>query len=155
LRDAQILRGGVRGPEGSAKGPRFAGSFSVIDGVLNADAIPALERLAQFAGARHRLIANNIANLDTPGFRPMDLSVSDFQEQLAEVVEDRRAGRKPGPIELQPEPKGDNILFHDGNDRDLDRTMQDLVENFLTFRVANELLRSRFESINIAIRERV
>ncbi|MHC4709331.1 MAG: flagellar basal body rod protein FlgB, partial [Planctomycetota bacterium] len=58
----------------------------MIDGVLNADALPALESLAKFAGARHRLIANNIANLDTPGFRPMDLSVSDFQKQLAETV---------------------------------------------------------------------
>lgn len=127
----------------------------MIDGVINADAIPALEKLAQFAGARHRLIVNNIANFDTPGFRPMDLSVSDFQEQLAETIRDHRAGRTPKPIELEPKPKGDNILFHDGNDRDLDRTMQDLVENFLTFRVATELLRSRFESINTAIRERV
>jgi flagellar basal-body rod protein FlgB len=155
LRDAQILRGGIRGADGSAKGPRFAGRSFVIDGVLNAEAIPTLERLAQFAGARHRLIANNIANLDTPGYRPVDLSVSHFQKQLAEAVEDRRAGLKPGPIELQPEPRADNILFHDGNDRDLDRTMQDLVENFLTFRVANELMRSRFELINTAIRERV
>jgi flagellar basal-body rod protein FlgB len=155
LRDAQILRGGFRGPIGSAQGPRFAGSFFVIDGVLNADALPVLERLAQFAGTRHRLITHNIANLDTPGYRPVDLSVSDFQKQLAETVEDRRAGRTPAPLELEPKPKGDNILFHDGNDRDLDRTMQDLVENFLTFRVANELLRSRFESINVAIRERV
>ena len=85
----------------------------------------------------------------------MDLSVSDFQKQLAEVVEDRRAGRTPAPAEHEAGAKGENILFHDRNDRDLDRTMQDLVENFLTFRVANELLRSRFESINVAIRERV
>ena len=127
----------------------------MIDGVLNADALPVLERLARFAGARHRLIAHNIANLDTPGYRPVDLSVSDFQKQLAEFVADRRAGREPQPIELEPEPKGDNILFHDGNDRDLERTMQDLVENFLTFRMANELMRSRFELINTAIRERI
>ncbi len=127
----------------------------MIDGVLNSEAIPVLERLAQFAGQRHRLIVDNIANLDTPGYRPVDLSVSDFQKQLAEAVEDRRAGRKPGPIELQLEPKGDNILFHDGNDRDLERTMQDLAENFLTFRVANDLMRNRFDLINTAIRERI
>ena len=127
----------------------------MIDGVTNADAIPVLERLVQFAGRRHRLIVHNIANLDTPGYRPVDLSVGDFQKQLAEAVDERRAGRKPAPIELQPEPKAANILFHDGNDRDLERTMQDLVENFLTFRVANELMRSRFDLINAAIRERI
>ena len=47
----------------------------MIDGVTNAGAIPALERLMQFAGGRHRLIVHNIANLDTPGFQPRDVSV--------------------------------------------------------------------------------
>ena len=127
----------------------------MIDGVLNAGAIPVLERLVRFAGERHRLIVNNIANLDTPGYRPVDLSVSDFQKQLAEAVDGRRAGRTPASLELQTEPRAANILFHDGNDRDLERTMQDLVENFLTFRVANELMRSRFDLIGTAIRERI
>ena len=46
----------------------------MIDGLNNADALPVLERVLQFAGQRHRLIVNNIANLNTPGFRPMDVS---------------------------------------------------------------------------------
>ena len=50
---------------------------------------------------------------------------------------------------LQP---GDVIIGFDDNEV---RTMQDLVENFLTFRVANELMRSRFDLINTAIRERI
>ena len=56
---------------------------------------------------------------------------------------------------IEGEPIGANLLFHDGNDRDLERTMQDLVENFMSFRLATELLRSRFELINTAIRERI
>jgi flagellar basal-body rod protein FlgB len=155
LRDAQILRGAVRGGAGPAKGPRFAGRSFVIDDVLNTEALPVLERLARFAGARHRLITNNIANFDTPGYRPADLSVGAFQKQLGEAVDQRRAGRQPAGIELEPEPKAENILFHDGNDRDLERTMQDLVENFLTFRLANELMHSRLNLINTAIRERI
>ena len=67
----------------------------------------------------------------------------------------RRTGQQPAEIELEPEPKAENILFHDGNDRDLERTMQDLVENFLTFRLANELMHSRLNLINTAIRERI
>jgi flagellar basal-body rod protein FlgB len=136
-------------------GAGFAGETVVIDGVLNSEAIPVLERLAKFAGTRHRMIANNIANFDTPGYRPTDLSVSDFQKQLAEMVEDRRAGKTPAEIEQEAAPIGANILFHDGNDRDLDRTMQDLVENFFTFRLANELMKNRFNLINSAIAERI
>ncbi len=144
----------------------------MIDGLTNAGAIPVLQRLLEFAGQRHRVIVNNIANLDTPGFRPVDVSVRAFQDQLGEAVDARRErhGLAGGRLNLEnspqvefdrigvtlhPEPIGANILFHDGNDRDLERTMQDLAENFMTFRLAVDLLRSRFDLINTAIRERI
>ena len=56
---------------------------------------------------------------------------------------------------LHPQPVGDNILFHDGNDRSVERIMQDLVENFMTYRMAAQFLRSRLDQISTAIRERV
>jgi flagellar basal-body rod protein FlgB len=144
----------------------------MIDGVTNADAIPVLERMVQFAGARHRLIVHNIANLDTPDFRPADVSIEGFRSQMAAAIDDRRSrhGAAGGPLEIEstreteftpggvvlhPEPIGDNILFHDGNDRDPERLTQALVENFMAFRMAADLLRSRFDLINTAIRERV
>ena len=130
----------------------------MIDGVTNAQSVPVLERLIEFAGRRHRLIVNNIANFDTPGFRPVDLPVKEFREQLGEAVDGRRAeGRRTGlaPVEVAPQRLAENILFHDGGDRDLERTMQDLAENFLAFRTAAELLRSRLDVINSAIRERI
>ena len=144
----------------------------MINGVTNADAVGVLERMIQFAGQRHRLIVNNIANLSTPGFRPKDVSVAAFQRQLGEAIDARRAGSgasggdllledsqevtiRPDGMVLHPRPVGDNILFHDGNDRNVERLMQDLVENFLVFRTAAELLRSRFDLINTAIRERI
>jgi len=144
----------------------------MIDGVMNADSLPVLERLVQFAGQRHRVIVNNIANLDTPYFRPADVSVEDFQARLGAAIDERRDrhGARGGALEpessrgvefrsdrmiLKPEPIGDNILFHDQNDRDLDRTMQDLVENFMTYRMAAQLMRNRMEIVQTAIRERI
>jgi flagellar basal body rod protein FlgB len=56
---------------------------------------------------------------------------------------------------LHPQPVADNILFHDGNDRSVERIMQDLVENFMTYRMAAQFLRSRLDQISTAIRERV
>lgn len=130
-----------------------------------------LERMLQFAGARQKLISHNLANLSTPGFRPVDVSVSGFQAQLAEAVEQRRSGEAPAcelPLEssgevdverdglvLRPRPIGENILFHDGNDRDLERLMQDLAENYSTYRLAAELMRNRVGLVNTAIRERL
>ncbi len=144
----------------------------MIDGVINADAIPVLERLVQFAGQRHRIIANNIANLDTPNFRPADVSIDAFQSRLAEAVDERRDanGKAGGDLQLEssrqvtmgegrmvlhPTPTGDNILFHDGNDRDPERLVQSMVENFMTFRTAADLMRSRFNLIEMAIKERM
>ncbi len=142
----------------------------MIESVTGSDAIPVLERLIQFSGSRHRVITDNIANLDTPGYRPMDVSVEDFREHLGDAIDARRERGGEGPLEtadtgqvefdptgltLHPEPIGENILFHDGGDRDLERTMQDLVENFLTFRVAVNLLKSRFALLNTAISGRV
>ncbi len=143
----------------------------MIDGVTKTEGLATLERMVQFAGQRHRLIVSNIANIDTPGYRPTDVSVEDFQKQLGDAIDERRnEGRPAGPLELKdssqvefsshslvlhPTPTGENILFHDGNDRDLEQTMKDLVENFLTFRLATELVRSRFDLLHSAIAERV
>ena len=132
----------------------------MIDGVTNTEGLSVLERLVQFAGQRHRLIVNNIANFDTPGYRPVDISPAQFQQQLGQAIDRRRAeGRPDAPLErgdtLQPTAVGGNILFHDANDRDLDRTMKDLVENFLTFRLAGELMRNRLDLVNSIIAERI
>lgn len=143
----------------------------MIGSVVDSGSIPALERLAQFAGARHRLIVHNVANLSTPNFRPVDVSVRDFQRTLGEAIDRRReAGRVDGPLPmpstdqvrveddgltLRPEPIGGNVLFHDGNDRDLERTMQALNENFLVFQQAMDLLRSRYAMLDTAIRGRL
>jgi flagellar basal-body rod protein FlgB len=139
----------------------------MIENLTIGGSLPVLERVLQFAGARHRLIVGNIANLDTPGYRPVDVSVRGFQEQLGAAIDRARAGggrARPedsaevefqrGGLTLHPQPLGENILFHDRNDRDLDRTMQDLVENFMTFRAAAELVRGYFNTLNSAIAER-
>jgi flagellar basal-body rod protein FlgB len=144
-----------------------------IDQLTNADSIPVLEKSLQFAARRQDLIAHNIANLSTPNFQPMDVSVGGFREQLADAVDRRRArfGGQRGDLEMRstrevrtdargrlaltPDASGRNVLFHDRNNRDLERTMQDLVENVAMFRVSSDLLKSRLSLIRSAIAERV
>ena len=146
--------------------------MGIINQLDNAGALPVLDRMMRFAAGRQKLIAHNIANFDTPEFRPVDVDPRAFQDQLAEAVETRRA-RNPasGVLELestrevQPLPDGrlrldprtgsGNILFHDRNNRDLERTMQSLVENAAMFRLASDLYRNRNRVITEAIAERV
>ncbi len=58
-------------------------------------------------------------------------------------------------VEVEARPANENIMFHDRNNRDLERTMQDLAENTLTHNAGIELLRNQFEMLKTAIRERV
>lgn len=141
----------------------------MINQLVNADAIPVLERAMQFAARRHELIQHNIANLSTPGFQPIDVSVDGFRKSLAEAVKRRRAGvdsdfhlettrqitEAAGGLSLRPKPIGRGILYHDKSNKDLERSMQDLAENMGAYRVASEILRSRYALIDSAIRQRL
>jgi len=145
-----------------------------IDEVTSSGSMPALEMMLRFSAARQRVLAHNIANIDTPNFRPQDASPSKFQAALSEAVEKRRAttggssgeldiadtkevhvSRSGGELTLTPSTPSGNILFHDRNNRDLERNMQDLVENVSVFRAAADLLRGRSELLRQAMAERV
>ena len=41
--------------------------------IFGSTSIPILEQVVNFAEARHHVLAGNIANLDTPGYRVRDL----------------------------------------------------------------------------------
>lgn len=144
-----------------------------IDDLANADALPTLSAMLRFAGQRHRLIAHNIANISTPDFRPKDVSIKDFQRELGSAIDKRRQSfggtrgelnirqtrelRRDarGDLKLVPREAGRNVLFHDRNNRDLERLMQDLVENASAHRFAADMIRSRFDLLRTAISERV
>ncbi|HWB19047.1 MAG TPA: flagellar basal body rod protein FlgB [Phycisphaerales bacterium] len=143
----------------------------MIEGLQDSGAIGALSKVLQFTAQRQRIIANNIANLSTPGFRPTDVSVEEFQQQLSDALDEQRTSGSAnsalvlrdtqevhddgGRMVLEPQPIGDNIMFHDGNDRNVESTMQDLVENFMAFRTAASLMKKQFDTINLAISGRV
>ena len=144
----------------------------MIEGLNNSGSLPVMQKVVQFAAGRHSLIADNVANLSTPGFRPADVSVKEFQSTLGDAVDKRRMiGQdrfgsldidststidflKEG-VELHPVPMAENLLFQDGNDRSLEKLMQGLVENFLTYRTAVELMNNQFDMLDVAIRERI
>src|SRR5512134_1905592 len=49
--------------------------------------IPALGEVLNFAQARHTVLAGNVANVNTPGYRLRDLNESAFQEKLKAAIE--------------------------------------------------------------------
>lgn len=144
----------------------------MISRMFDSGAMPALERLVQFTGQRHKVLTNNIANLSTPYFKPRDLDPDKFRAELRRAIDDRRGGRQPlsgelemrdtdelrfreGGIDVRPSQSNENILFHDQNNRSLERIMQDLAENTLTHNTGIDLLKNEFDMLRMAIRERI
>ncbi len=144
-----------------------------IDELLSSGAIPSLETTFRFAGERQKVINHNIANLETPNFRAMDVSTDGFQKALDKAIQKRREQNggmfgaleiedtreisvdSSGGLALTPRTGSGNILFHDRSNTDEIRLMQANAENATVYRVATELLRGRYQQIKDAIAERV
>ncbi len=138
-----------------------------------AGALPALEMTVRYAGARQRLLAHNIANIETPNFVARDVAPSTFQKTLGEAIDrrrertggafgelnwrqtrDLRRGDTHGSVVLRPEDAHAGVLGHDRNATDLERLMQDMVENAAAYRVATDLYRSQRGTVMAAIAQR-
>ncbi len=147
----------------------------LVNEVTSSGAMPALEAVMRFAAQRQAVIAGNIANISTPDYRQQDLSVDGFRASLREAVGRRReaTGGQHGMLglretrELRMDADGTlranpsvakgtgSILYHDRGNRNVERLMQDQVENATTFRVAADLLRSKYDLMRSAMAERV
>jgi flagellar basal-body rod protein FlgB len=143
----------------------------LIQDLENAGSLPVLGQMLQFGAQRQKLLVHNIANMETPDFRPVDVSIKDFQKNLAKAVDQRRAQtggmqgdlsvddsreitQSQGALSLHPRTPSGNILYHDRNNRDLERMMQDLAENSLNYKATVDLMRRENDLLRSAISQR-
>jgi flagellar basal-body rod protein FlgB len=117
-------------------GVRLALTGQVIDAVTNQ-----LEHYMDLLSSRQKLVASNIANADTPGYKTKDI---DFQFEFIGLAMDAQ----PNVVE----PQGLAVKT-DGNNVSMDREARLLSENALRFNVASTLMRSALKTINNAIQE--
>ena len=67
-----------------------------FDGVVNTGSIPAMDKTLTFLQARLDMIAENIANADTPGYRTKQLDAKAFQRALGDAMAKRLRGSEKG-----------------------------------------------------------
>ena len=143
----------------------------LFENLMNRGAMPALTATWSFTHARHQLIAENVANMSTPGYKAKHLDLGEFQQSLARAL-DRRGNdpNKPftidggkqvrmdrgGKFELNPRTEpGDNALFHDATNMSIEREMSDLASNAMLHEMTTTLLKGRFDGLRKAISGRV
>ncbi len=100
-----------------------------------------LEHYMDLLSARQKLVAGNIANADTPGYRTKDIDFQfEFQSQLAGLPPDVR-----GVEGLR--------VKNDGNDVSMDRETRLLAENAIRFNMASAVMKGQLKMLRSAIEE--
>ena len=102
---------------------------------------------------RHQVIANNIANADTPGFTPKRVS---FEEQLRGIESSLWTGRSDSAfrakLELVAERLGTDSIVDDGDETvQIDLEMVKLADNTLRYQALISALSNRGSILRSAI----
>ena len=104
-----------------------------------------IESFMHLASFREALVANNIANLDTPKFRTRDV---DFEAELRNAQMDASGSFAPNVREVRG-----LVERPDGNNVDMDREGMLLAQSQLMYRLGVQLLRDHFKTVQSAINE--
>ena len=130
----------------------------MINGLFD-QAIDRLARGLEYTSRRHEVLTRNIANLETPGYRAIDVTFDDYLKPARAAIADAT------PISLGPAAPGapvarvvyaaDGPARDDGNDVNLDRQMARVAENTLLNHTLVQLLAGRFSAVKQAISGRV
>jgi flagellar basal-body rod protein FlgB len=103
-----------------------------------------LERVLDLSAFRHQVIAANLANIDTPGYRTRDV------RPFAGEIEQAMAGEQPLFSPASHQIRG-LLERPDGNNVAVDRESLLLAENQLRFTVAAQFMKAEFHKLTSAI----
>jgi flagellar basal-body rod protein FlgB len=104
-----------------------------------------IEKFLNLTSDRHSLVVSNMANVDTPGYRTVDLN---FHAELQRAMNSGVAAMTP-----VSRPVPGLLERPDGNNVNIDRESLLLAETQIQYRIGVELLRTEFHKLLTAINE--
>lgn len=136
----------------------------MLENILFTRTMAILEKGLDAASMRNRVIANNLANIDTPGYKRSEVV---FEDELKKAIGKNGGIRgfitneKHIPIggtgfpDINPSQvvKHDTSMRNDGNNVDIDREMAALAKNTIMFEALSQEIKGEFEKIKTAIIE--
>ncbi len=148
----------------------------MFDAMFENSTLPMLEQVVTFTQARHGVLAGNIANLDTPGYKSRDLSPLAFQQRLKTAIDQRHeaATRPTAPSSpfapyqtpTKPEPRSaardfgkvtgslQGMLRHDENNPSMEQQVTEISKNQAQHNLALSLMTAQLRMLRAAITER-
>lgn len=135
-----------------------------IDRLFDSEAYKAVKQALQAAAVRQKVIAENIANVDTPGYKRADVS---FEEELKKALDapeklplkttdSRHISNFPpdiSAIKARVLREIDTVERNDQNNVNLEEEMANLAKNNIAFQTLVELVAGKLESLKTVINE--
>jgi len=141
----------------------------MIDRLFGNQTMSVLSNALRATDLEHQVIAHNLANVDTPGFKRSEVL---FQSTLAAALRAQADGsdQLPGtrtnpnhlpigevvsPAAVQPQTvvRAETALRPDGNNVDIDAEMTRLSENTVLYQALSQLVKMKLTELRSAIRE--
>jgi flagellar basal-body rod protein FlgB len=157
--------------------PDSGTEIAMLSSLFQSSSLPVLEQVVNFTEARHGVLAGNIANLDTPGYKTRDLSPALFQQRLKEAIESKNQPVSPTSLgdvaDLSPNYGAEHqvnkqmaafdkvkdsmksILRHDGDDVSMEQQVNEMMKNQQQHNLAINIMSAQFRLLKVAITERV
>ncbi len=112
--------------------------------------IEILSKLLDLTSVKNKAIANNIANVNTPGYRKLEVT---FQEELREAVKSKNID-KINNVEEEIAFSKNAIIRKNGSNVDMDKELVEFFKSSDKHSICLEILSKKFKSIISAIQGR-
>jgi flagellar basal-body rod protein FlgB len=105
-----------------------------------------LTQLMRVSEVRHRVVSQNLANVNTPGYQRLKV---EFEDELAKEI----LSGSDKAVDIQPEVVADKTRTAraDGNTVDIDLEIGELQRNAMMYNTYSQLLAAQFATMRRAI----
>ncbi|MHC1746194.1 MAG: flagellar basal body rod protein FlgB [Negativicutes bacterium] len=135
----------------------------MLDNVVSSSYQKVMEKALSASGLRNQVISNNIANVNTPGFKRSDV---EFEGILAQALDNKNRlsltstnvqhlSGNGGTTGTTPtiHTSSENTMRIDGNNVDIDAEMANIAKNTIYYNAIAHQLSRYFSNLKSAIRE--
>jgi len=105
-----------------------------------------LEAALRASALRGKAIANNVANLDTPGYRRIAVA---FEQELAKAMESGQVNL--ADLQMKVYQPGTTPVNSQGNDVNLDVEIGDMIKNGAAYKTYMRLLEKLYSQMELAM----
>ena len=143
------------------QGDKTAQERREVEGMFKSDVfdyINVLDRAADASWTRQELISQNIANVDTPGYKRQDINFeSELQRALGrtryQTMDEKVGNLRSSELEGRIYTDGRNYSYrYDGNNVDIDAENTYLAENQITYNALMTSIKQEFSDLKAVIK---